>query len=158
VNHYLRTINPVEGERVVIDYEEAGCTLDGLHDAVQALIDHGMDLQIAVYSGHLLKDQLGTTRDEYLAENTSLWLAQYTTGEPSWPHGTWPAYSLWQYTDDGNVGGIKPCDCNRFNGSDEQLLAWIRPAGAPEPSRDFIVNVTIEVPEGVTVNVKVVEV
>jgi len=37
---YLRTIDPVQGERVVIDYEEDGCTLTTLRDAVQALLDY----------------------------------------------------------------------------------------------------------------------
>jgi len=56
---------------------------------VQALLDYGSDLQITVYSGHLLKEQLGDSRDDFLADNTDLWLAQYTEDESdiSWPEG-----------------------------------------------------------------------
>src|SRR5262245_16875979 len=36
---YMETIEPQRGERVVIDYEEDGVTLDMLHAAVQALLD-----------------------------------------------------------------------------------------------------------------------
>jgi len=71
----------------------------------------------------LIKTQLGTTRNGWLAANTSLWLAQYTTGLPSWPTGTWPNWSLWQYTDGGTVPGFsRPLDCDRFNGSDADFL------------------------------------
>jgi lysozyme len=83
----LDVIEPELGERVIIDYEEDGCTLADLHEAVQAVIDYGHNLRITVYSGHLLKEQLGDTYDELLAENTDLWLAQYTTGTPSWAEG-----------------------------------------------------------------------
>ena len=82
---YLDTINPVPGERMVIDYEEDGCTLDDLHEAVRALLDDPRKLQVTVYSGHLLKEQLGDTRDDLLAKHTDLWLAQYTSGTPTWP-------------------------------------------------------------------------
>src|SRR4051812_47351597 len=36
---YLSLLDPVKGERVVIDYEQEGCTLTQLHDAVAALLD-----------------------------------------------------------------------------------------------------------------------
>jgi|SRR5215471_3632187 len=159
---YIDTLNPSGGERVCIDYEDAACTLDDLHEAVQWLLDYndqtGMNLQIAVYSGHLLRQQLGTSYDGLLAENTSLWLAQYTSGQPSWPTGTYPVYSLWQYTDQARVGGYNgPVDGNRFNGSDEQLLAWIGPvSSAPIPVEPQVeVRVTLSATSPVTVNVVV---
>jgi lysozyme len=160
--HYLGVIDPVRGERVVIDYEEAGCTLDGLHEAVQALLDDPNDLQITVYSGHLLKEQLGNDRDDFLAAHTDLWLAQYTTGTPTWPAGTYPQWALWQYSETGQVPGIDDSyvDLNQFNGSDAQLLAWINPASMPQPSpppqpSGEQVKVAIETPEGVPVRVRV---
>jgi lysozyme len=76
---YLSVVDPVDGERVVIDYEEDGCSLTTLKDAVQALLDYGKNLQITVYSGHLLKEVLGDSHDAFLAEHTDLWLAQYTS-------------------------------------------------------------------------------
>jgi lysozyme len=140
MKHYLATIEPEGGERVIIDYEEDSCTLNDLHEAVQALIDYGHNLQITVYSGHLLKEHLGDRYDELLAVNTDLWLAQYTTGTPTWPKRTYPTWSLWQYSDAGKVDGISgsAVDLDRFNGSDENLLKWFGPTGAapesaPEP-------------------------
>src|SRR5436190_8890834 len=84
---YLSVLEPQPGERVVIDYEEDGCSLTTLHDAVAALLDFGNDLQVTIYSGHLLKEQLGNDSDDFLADHTDLWLAQYTSDQNaiSWP-------------------------------------------------------------------------
>ena len=59
-------------------------------------------------------------------------LAQYTTGTPSWPDETYPQWSLWQYSETGEIDGINDSyvDLNRFNGSDAELLTWISPAGS----------------------------
>lgn len=159
IDHYLSTLDPVRGERVVIDYEQDGVEVENLHKAVQALLDADMDLQITVYSGHTLKEQLGDNCDDFLAENTSLWLAHYTSGEPSWPAGTWPQWSLWQYTDKGHVDGVDGyCDCNRWNGSDAALLAYINPAGTKPPrptppDETTKVTITIAAPANVKVDV-----
>jgi lysozyme len=160
---YINCLSPQSGERLCIDYEASDCTIDDLHEAVAALMFfnylNGADLQITVYSGHLLKDQLGTTHDPLLAENTSLWLAQYTTGSPSWPSGTYPTWSLWQYTDNAEVGGYDgPVDGNRFNGPDEHLLAWIGPASEPlpPPPDDVVPEVTLTVSSSLPVDLSLV--
>lgn len=158
---YIDTIRPQRGERVVIDYEEDGCTLDMLHDAVRALLDSELDLRITVYSGHLLKEQLGDTHDAYLAENSDLWLAQYTSGSISWPSGTYKEWKLWQYSESGTIPGIDDAyvDLNDFNGDEAAFLAWISPSGTPMPRPPHpgakLVDVVIDAPEGVTVNVTV---
>ena len=129
---YLSTVDPVPGERMVIDYEQDGCELNDLLEAVEVLIHDPRELRVSVYSGHLLKEQLGDTYNQYLSENTDLWLAQYTTGEPSWSEETYPKYTLWQYSEEGTIPGIDDAyvDLNRFNGTDDQLLAWISAPGA----------------------------
>jgi len=159
---YLKTIDPVQGERMIIDYEEEGCTLADLHEAVNVLIADPRGLQVTVYSGHLLKQQLGDNHDPLLADHTDLWLAQYTTGKPSWPSGTYRSYSLWQYSEKGALDGIDgvAVDFNRFNGSDENLLKWIGPAVAqpkPQPPSvvDEFVEIDIKVSDGVKVTIKV---
>ncbi|KYK50077.1 hypothetical protein A1D31_22460 [Bradyrhizobium liaoningense] len=162
---YLSLLDPVEGERVVIDYEQDGCTVAMLRDAVQALLDYRHELQITVYSGHLLKEQLGSDSDDFLAENTDLWLAQYTSDESniSWPEGTYPQWALWQYSETGEIPGINDAyvDLNRFNGSDTDFLRWIAPKGVapeppPRPAPDSeMVNVAITAPENVQVRVSV---
>jgi hypothetical protein len=61
-------------------------------------------------------------RNDWLAENTSLWLAQFTAGQSSLPSATWPAWGHWQFTDQGAVPGFGGVlDCDRFNGSDENF-------------------------------------
>jgi lysozyme len=132
-------VDPVPGERMVIDYEEDGCTLDQLKAAVQALLDDPRDLQVTVYTGHLLKQQLGNSYDAFLAGHTDLWPAQYTTGTPTWPSNTYPQWTLWQYSESGELPGIdgSTVDLNRFDGSDDELLKWISPAGGePAPIPD----------------------
>jgi lysozyme len=52
-----------------------------------------------------------------------LWIAHYTTGQPTVPGG-WPTWTFWQRTTSGRVDGIGgPVDLNRFNGSEAQLAA-----------------------------------
>lgn len=135
--HYLKTVAPVQGERVCIDHE-AEATLQQLEDAVAYLVSVRPDLQISIYSGHLIKDQLGSKTSEILSKNTSLWVAQYNDKGPSWPKQVWPQWSLWQFTDKAKVAGIsQPVDGNQFNGSDENLVKWFGPVQSePAPSPD----------------------
>lgn len=135
---YLKNLQPRQGERVCIDYEAEGSTLSDLKKAVQRVMDARPDLQITVYSGHLIKQVLGDKYDALLADNTSLWIAHYTTNKaPTWPEATWPYWSLWQYTDKGSTKGIKGnVDLNNFNGQDDNIAKWIGPvslAPTPEP-------------------------
>lgn len=160
MKYYLDVLDPVPGERVCIDYEEDGCTVDQLVAAAKYLNADPRDLQVTVYSGHLLKQQLGNSRNAYLADNTDLWLAQYTNGTPTWPKATYPQWTLWQYSETGQLPGISggAVDLNRFNGTDAELLRWISPAQAvptPPVADDLVVQIDIEVPEGVQVKVRV---
>jgi lysozyme len=167
MNNYLNTVKPRQGERMVLDHEEKA-SLSELESAVSYLLTDSRKLQITIYSGHLIKEQLGSKNSEILAANTSLWIAQYTSAEsPTWPGGTWPDWSLWQYTDKATAAGIAGAvDGNRFNGSDANALKWLNPAGAepvptpepppPEPAPDEVdVVVSIQVASGVSVAVLV---
>jgi lysozyme len=159
----LSVIDPQPGERCVIDYEESGCTLTALRDSVQALLDYKRDLQITVYSGHLLKEQLGDDHDDFLAKHTDLWLAQYTSDEAniSWPSGTYPQWSLWQYSESGTIPGIDGCyvDLDNFNGNEAAFLKWIAPASVapppPPPEPSEVVSVAIDAPDDIGVRVTV---
>lgn len=161
IAHYLSIVNPAKGERVVIDHE-AEATLAELRQAVQLLLDDSRNLQVTVYSGHLIKDQLGNTNDPTLAK-AALWIAQYTdAAAPSWPKATWPVWSLWQFSDDGFVPGFaEPVDVNTFNGTREACARWFGPATAtpqpspqPQPQPDAnVVTITINAPPGISVNV-----
>jgi lysozyme len=170
--NYLEFAAPREGERVCLDYEDDDLSLSSLYEAMDYIQEVRPDLQMTIYSGHLLKEQLGSKNDAKLAK-ASLWIAQYTSaGSPSWPTGTWKSWSLWQYTD-GESGGnprsvagiIAPTDCNRFNGTKEACIAWLGPAGAkpepePEPEPEVPVEVSVlkvnyEVPEGISLEITV---
>jgi lysozyme len=77
-----------------------------------------------LYSGHYIKDLLGTQKDPVLA-NCWFWLAQY--GPTAVVPPNWLSWTLWQYTD-GAVGpephqmpGIGRCDRDRFNGTEAEL-------------------------------------
>jgi len=157
VKHYLATVQPVPGERLVCDYEENGVTLSALRAFCKSLQDQDGNYQVTVYGGGLLKSQLGNTRDGYLADNTSLWLAQYTTGTPSWPKSTWPNWSLWQFTDKATVSGIGGAvDGNVFNGSDENALRFLQPASGSTPApADDGVNMTITIEADGPVNLTI---
>lgn len=170
INHFFDVVAPVPGERVIIDYEDAACTLADLHAAVNAILAGEASLQVTVYGGSLLEQHLGNSHDALLAEKTSLWTAQYTSAAaPSWPQGTWPVYSLWQYTD-GSAGGqprtlpgmVPPLDCNMFNGSPANCKKWMapatsQPAPGPTPTPEDAPEVMIDISTspGVVVHVRI---
>lgn len=125
MDFYLKTIDAAPGERIVLDYEDPKLSLSDLRQAVIYIWDKRPDLQITVYSGNLIKEQLGNTRDELFAK-TSLWIAQYNNTGPSWPKATWPAWSLWQWTDKEKVPGISaPVDGNKWNGTEDGLKRFL---------------------------------
>lgn len=154
IDHYLNTINPKVGERICLDHEDDRVSLDDLCQCVDYILEKRGDLQITIYSGHLIKDQLSGKTSDLLSEYTSLWLAQYTTGTPSWPTQVWPAYSLWQYTDKGTAVGVTGnVDANQWNGTEENLIAWFGPAVEPEPVPEAVI---VEITTPRTCNVQVV--
>lgn len=76
------------------------------------------------YSGHYIKQLLGSKQDALLAK-CWFWLAQY--GKTPVVPANWPTWTMWQYTD-GNLGplphdvpGIGDCDRDKFNGDLVQL-------------------------------------
>ena len=167
MEHYLKTVDPVEGERVCLDHEDPKVSLDDLKECVEILLEDERNLQVTIYSGHVIKDQLKNKADLFLSENTSLWIAHYTTQpQPTWPKATWAHWSVWQYTDRAAVQGISGnVDGDKFNGNDEQLMKFFAPVGwiPEEPDEDdevvvtvdLTLGVTVEAPEGVTVRVTV---
>lgn len=143
---YLKSANPAEGERVVCDWEVSSIGAAAVVSFLQRIQSQRPDLQLTVYSGHVAKEQL-TSKNAWLADNTSLWVCQYTSAAaPSWPTATWPQWSLWQYTDQTPAPGFSgPVDQNRFNGPDANFAAWMGPADAapPEPEPAAVPVITI---------------
>jgi lysozyme len=80
-----------------------------------------------LYSGHYIKDLLGTTKDPILGQ-CWFWLAQY--GPTAVVPPNWTTWTFWQYTDGAaglyphTVPGIGRCDRDKFQGSIESLTAF----------------------------------
>lgn len=158
MRHYLNILDPRMGERVCLDHEDESVSLDALKQAVTILQADPRKLQVTIYSGHVIEQQLGTRRDEQLA-TTSLWMADYNS-TPTWPSATWPKWTLWQYSDKGSVPGVTgDVDVNTFNGSAEQCAKWFGPASVPKPSpipdpaEPIMVDLTFPMESKVTIKV-----
>lgn len=73
-------------------------------------------------------------RDEYASaegfKKSPLWIANYTSGAPLVPP-PWDSWAIWQSNDKARVPGVRSfsgptdCDVNVFNGSRDELLAFI---------------------------------
>jgi lysozyme len=59
-----------------------------------------------------------------------LWVAEYGVSEPKSVNG-WNAWTFWQYSETGYMGGLNPADLDYFNGSLEDLSAFINSLPAP---------------------------
>jgi GH25 family lysozyme M1 (1,4-beta-N-acetylmuramidase) len=133
MEHYLATVNPKEGERVILDHENSGTSIAELEECVRYLMQVRPDLQITVYSGHVIEEQIGQSRNALLADNTDLWTAAYNSTPGTWAAGTWPMWSLWQYTDKATVDGINGyVDANEWSGTVDQLVEWFGITGGAD--------------------------
>jgi len=124
---FLSVVNPDPRTLMVLDFEPntQGPTMS--LDGARAFVNE-VNVKVGrfpgLYSGSLIKDQLGSKKDPVLAQ-CFFWLAQYGSTAVIPPN--WPTWTLWQYTD-GNlgplphsVGGIGNCDRDKFNGDVDAL-------------------------------------
>lgn len=145
----------------VADHEDERVSIDDLKVFLREVTKLTGKEQLVIYSGHVMKEQLGDRYDAELAKHR-LWLCHYTTGTPSWPKGTWPQWWLWQYTEDGQVEGFDgDIDRNKYQGTVQQLFAdWTGEEAPPEPSEaGVIINIETsgDVPVVIKVNGVIVE-
>jgi lysozyme len=163
MSHYLLTVEPVDGERMVIDYEDEDCDIDDLLDAVHYLLADSHRLQVTVYGASKLTDDVNAALDIGMLKQTSLWVARYSTNQPIIATRVWPTWTAWQYSDNGQIDGISEAvDLNQFNGSPENCIRWFGPAGEPAPApapepETQTVTVSITAPPDVKVVVRVNE-
>lgn len=146
-DHFVRTAGEID--LYAADHEDEGVTLDHLKIFLEQI--HKATGKLAViYSGHVLKQQLGDRYDKDLARHR-LWLAQYTNGAPSWNRRTWPTWWIWQHTDKGSLPGISGAvDLNYYDGTPQQLTAeWAGEPAVPPEETEVVVKVTV--PRGVKV-------
>jgi lysozyme len=125
--HFLDAVQPDGQTLLVLDFEANGQGPSMTLEEARAFVTHVNDVTgrfPGLYSGHYIKDLLGTNKDAVLA-NCWFWLSQY--GPTAVVPANWPRWTMWQYTD-GAVGpdphsvpGAGMCDRDKFNGDEAGL-------------------------------------
>lgn len=125
---FLSKANADAATLLVLDYEPNG-NLTMTLDQARAFVSRVKTVTgkyPGLYSGSLIKQQLGGQPIDPILSQCFLWIAQYASIPSNIPQ-TWAAWTLWQYTDGvagpppHTVDGIGPCDRDQFNGTVEQL-------------------------------------
>jgi len=125
--YFLDLVQPTADTLLVLDFEANPQGPSMTLEEARAFVVHVNDATgryPGLYSGHYIKDLLGTTTDPVLA-NCWFWLSQY--GPTAVVPLNWPVWTMWQYTDGAmgpdphSVEGIGRCDRDKFNGSLEGL-------------------------------------
>lgn len=135
--HFVNIADPDPRTLMALDFEPNGDSTMTLANARAFMeeLERLIGRKAVLYSGNLIKETLGSTKDSFWASR-NLWLAEYGPKQilpASWEtSGAW----LWQFSDgvinrNGyTVPGVTgQVDLNSYAGSDEQLtLTW---TGAP---------------------------
>ncbi len=118
--HFLSTVDDSYKTLLALDFEFNPGPSMSLEEA-RAFVTHVKNATgrfPGFYSGHYIKQQLGSNKDPVLAQ-CWFWLAQY--GPTAVVPPNWETWTMWQYTD-GNyrrpprdVAGV-PYDRDKFNG------------------------------------------
>ena len=124
---FLSVVQPDPETLLVLDFEANGQGASMSLEEARAFVTHVHEVTgrwPGLYSGHYIKDLLGTRVDPVLSR-CWFWLSQY--GPTAVVPPNWPSWTFWQYTD-GAVGpqphvvnGIGRCDRDKFNGDDDML-------------------------------------
>lgn len=127
VDAFLRATDPDDHLLLALDHEDRRVPLDAAKEFL-AILRERTHRQPVLYSGFLIKEQLGNRIDHELA-GYRFWLAQYSA-HPTWP-ATWREPWLWQFTGDGtgptphSIDGIDGTglDIDSYQGTPTQLAA-----------------------------------
>ena len=128
--HFLDTVQPDDQTLLVLDFEANTSGPSMSLEEARAFVTHIQQSTgrfPGLYSGHYLKELLGSKPDSVLA-NCWLWLAQY--GPTAVIPANWKNWTMWQYTD-GALGspphempGIGRCDRDKFAGDELALRGF----------------------------------
>jgi len=132
-SRFVRSCLPYDDNFLfALDHETAGVSLDDVK-LFLSTIQKATGRMPVLYSGNVIKEQLGNSIDPDLAKYR-FWLAQYSSN-PSWPK-TWVKPWLWQYSATGKVPGISgDVDLDDYAGTPEQLAAeWAGSMAGPAVS------------------------
>jgi GH25 family lysozyme M1 (1,4-beta-N-acetylmuramidase) len=93
------------------------------------LVKTGTGIAPIIYTGkYFWRDEVGGSR---AFSDHSLWIAQYTSLCPDLP-APWTRWTFWQHSDRGRMAGIRGnVDMNKFNGTLEQLRAFVNGSADP---------------------------
>jgi GH25 family lysozyme M1 (1,4-beta-N-acetylmuramidase) len=129
--NFLKTATPDAKTLVALDFEPTAGNTMSLAQARDFLtkIQQELGRKAIIYSGHLIKDELGNKKDAFFGSHR-LWLAQYANAPVT--QKSWDKPWIWQYTDgksgpdpksvDGIPGDSEGrLDCNSYDGSDAKL-------------------------------------
>jgi lysozyme len=125
--NFLETVGDLAGVLLVLDFEPNATGPSMSLEEARAIVTHvrlHTGKRIGFYSGHYIKQLLGSGKDPILAE-CWFWLAQYGPTPVVPPN--WPTWTMWQYTDGAfgpephKVNGVGRCDRDKFNGPEQQL-------------------------------------
>jgi len=125
--NFLEAVGDLAGVLLVLDFEPNPTGPSMSLEEARAFVTHvrlHTGKTIGFYSGHYIKQLLGSGKDPILAE-CWFWLAQFGP-TPAVPPN-WPTWTMWQYTDGAfgpephKVNGVGRCDRDKFNGSEQQL-------------------------------------
>jgi lysozyme len=120
---FLDVVQPDDATLLVLDFEANPQGPSMTLEEARAFVTHVQEVTgrwPGFYSGHYIKELLGTSTDPVLA-NCWLWLSQYGPTPVVPPN--WSAWTMWQYTDGGlgpephTVDGIGRCDRDKFRGT-----------------------------------------
>jgi lysozyme len=124
---FLSVVGNDPGTLLVLDFEPNPTGPSMTLEEARAFVTHVQQETgrfPGFYSGHYIKQLLGTGSDPVLAQ-CWFWLAQY--GPTAVVPPNWRTWTLWQYTDGAfgpqphDVSGVGRCDRDKFNGADAQL-------------------------------------
>lgn len=127
---FLNTVGDPSNTLIALDFESNPSGPSMSMEEARAFVTH---IKVATgrfpgfYSGHDIKNQLGSDTDSVLA-NCWFWLAQY--GPTPVVPANWPKWTLWQYTDGAlgpeptEIAGVGRFDRDLFNGTKEELLTF----------------------------------
>jgi len=125
--HFLDIVGDDQKTLLVLDFEPNPTGPSMSLEEARSFVTHVNERSgrfPGLYSGHYIKQLLGSSKDPVLAK-CWFWLAQY--GPTPVVPINWDTWTMWQYTDGAigpephKVGGIGRCDRDKFNGSEAQL-------------------------------------
>lgn len=125
--HFLDVVDSFDNTLLVLDFEPNPTGPDMNLEEARAFVLHVNEQTgrfPGLYSGHYIKQLLGSNKDDVLGQ-CWFWLAQY--GPTAVVPANWTTWTMWQYTDGAigpephTVAGLGRCDRDKFNGNEAQL-------------------------------------